>query len=377
VNFSFIISDRNVKEFWISNFINKPTKSDLNKNTLKFYDAHLFSINGKYHNEPGFLRLPVKFKKKLLQEVWGMSRLSSGLNIHFTTNSTSIFVKWKLGMNIKKVNMTRIGSGGVDLYCKKNGFWQFVNAAGPNADGESFKELISNMDTGFKEFLIYFPLFDEVTNFEIGILKTAIIKRNMPSQKGAIAFYGTSITQGSSASRPGLAYPSILSRALNIPVYNFGIAGHGKFNLEFANILCETNAKLFVLDCVPNATPELIRERALPLILKLHKQKPSIPILLMESITRENTYFERKDTMLNDGFKYIESQNQMLSLTFDEARRIGINNIYYLKGEGLIGYDHEGTIDGTHLTDIGFSRMAEKVKVKVQEIFKKEYPNSR
>jgi hypothetical protein len=96
---------------------------------------------------------------------------------------------------------------------------------------------------------------------------------------------------------------------------------------------------------------------------------------LIETITRENTYFDRKDTIFDDGYRYIEAQNKMLSLVFDQAKQIGIQNIYYLKGEGLIGYDHEGTIDGTHFTDIGCDRIAEKVIAVIRKIFENEKQN--
>jgi lysophospholipase L1-like esterase len=372
LNFYLVLNKRQAIAQWISNISENDDKTDLIKSSIKFYDAHLFSLNGKYHTEAGFSRLPKKYQPLLRRPVWGISRQSAGINIHFSTNSSAIYIKWSLGININKPNMTRIGSGGVDLYCKKNGSWQFVNAVGPQPDGVSFKEIISEMDTGFKEFMLYFPLFDEVSNLKIGILKSAKMKNIMPSSKGLIVFYGSSITQGSGASRPGMAYPSIVSRKLNLPVYNLGFDGNGKFDIQFSDILCETNANLFVIDCVPNSNPELIRLKALPLILKLHKQKPSIPILLIESITRENTYFDRKDSIVEDGYQYIIAQNKMLSSTFNQAKLMGVQNIYYLKGEGLIGYDHEGTVDGTHLTDLGSSRFAEKVALKIQDIFKKK-----
>lgn len=368
LNFYLVLTKRQALAKWISDITKSDKNIDLIESSVKFYDSHLFFVNGKYHNDKGLGRLPEKFKEKVRKEIWSISRQTSGMNIHFSTNSTLIFVKWKLGMNVVKPNMSRIGSGGVDLYCKKNGTWQFVNAIGPNPDGETCKSIISDMDTGFKEFMINFPLFDEVLDFEIGIHKTAEIKKYLPTKKKAIVFYGTSITQGSSASRPGMAYPSIVSRALNTPVYNLGFDGNGKFEIEFSDILSETNSKLFVIDCVTNSHPELIRTKALPLILKLHQKNPTVPILLIETITRENTYLDRKDSIFDDGYRYIKAQNKMLSLVFDQAKQMGIQNIFYIKGEGLIGYDHEGTIDGTHLNDIGSMRYAKEVQEIITKI---------
>ena len=47
-----------------------------------------------------------------------------------------------------------------------------------------------------------------------------------------------------------------------------------------------------------------------------------------------------------------------------------LGEIYYLSSDGLIGYDHEGTIDGTHLNDLGMKRISEKIEGKIKEIYK-------
>jgi lysophospholipase L1-like esterase len=41
-----------------------------------------------------------------------------------------------------------------------------------------------------------------------------------------------------------------------------------------------------------------------------------------------------------------------------------------LPSKGLIGNDGEGTVDGVHLTDLGFYRMANAIKKKLQTILK-------
>ena len=37
----------------------------------------------------------------------------------------------------------------------------------------------------------------------------------------------------------------------------------------------------------------------------------------------------------------------------------GVQNLFYIESEGAIGYDHEGTVDGVHFTDLGFLRYAD------------------
>ena len=46
-------------------------------------------------------------------------------------------------------------------------------------------------------------------------------------------------------------------------------------------------------------------------------------------------------------------------------------HIYFLDSEGWIGYDHLGTADGTHPTDLGFMRMVEHMEPQIVNILKK------
>ncbi|HBZ34949.1 MAG TPA: hypothetical protein DEO33_00750 [Rikenellaceae bacterium] len=39
-------------------------------------------------------------------------------------------------------------------------------------------------------------------------------------------------------------------------------------------------------------------------------------------------------------------------------RREGFNNVNYIKGTELVGEDNEGTVDGVHMSDLGFYRFA-------------------
>src|SRR5688500_16759762 len=82
-------------------------------------------------------------------------------------------------------------------------------------------------------------------------------------------FYGTSILQGGCASRPGMAYPSIVSRALEWPTVNLGFSGNGKTEPEMAQLLTELDAAAFVLDSLPNLDLAQVKERVEPFVQTL------------------------------------------------------------------------------------------------------------
>jgi GDSL-like Lipase/Acylhydrolase family/N-terminus of Esterase_SGNH_hydro-type len=337
---------------------------------LVFYDGKKMSVYGRYHDENNFNRLPAAFQKSVRAEVWDISKNSAGLSIRFTTNSPVIGAKWTVLNHSSIGNMTQITSSGIDLYCMMNGKWQYVNSGIPSGKvNESL--LISEMDATTKEFMIHLPLYDGIEQIEIGIQKGFSLTSSPDTKPNKpIVFYGTSITQGGSASRPGMAYPSIIGRNLKTEIINLGLNGNGRFEQSIGAALCEIDAQLFVIDCTPNSHPDTIKNNALNLMKQIRKCRPESPILLIESITRENAYLKTSDPTSFGSYPFILAQNKALQKAYDQAIINGVTELYYLKGDGLIGSDHEATVDGTHLTDLGHYRMAQAVETKIKEILK-------
>ena len=99
-----------------------------------------------------------------------------------------------------------------------------------------------------------------------------------------IVFYGTSILQGASAMRPGMAYPAILERRLQTETINLGFSGNGQLDSMLAVIMSTIDAACYVVDCGPNLSPEMAAARTLPFLNQLKKLKPSPPIFLVSNL---------------------------------------------------------------------------------------------
>lgn len=165
-----------------------------------------------------------------------------------------------------------------------------------------------------------------------------------------------------------MTYTSIISRKFNSEVINLGFSGNGRFENSVGQALCEIESEILILDCTPNSPPDTIRKNV-PLLLKqLRKCKPATPILLMESIVREYAHFKTSGDRVFGSVSYIQAQNMELEHAFNAAISDGIGNLYYLKADDLIGSDHEATVDGTHLSDLGMTRVATKLHEKITEI---------
>jgi lysophospholipase L1-like esterase len=263
-------------------------------------------------------------------------------------------------------HMTATGIKGLDLYAWTNGKWQFVNSARP-AGKSNQQIIISNMLANEREYLLYLPLYDGVINLQIGIDSTAVIEKpllQIPSATKPIVCYGTSITQGGCANRPGMSYTSLLERKLNREVINLGFSGNGQLDYEIAELMSRrTDAGLFILDFIPNVTQEQVQDKTATFIQKLRAHNPDIPILFVESILFPHSMF---DVQM---YKTVTDKNKALRKEYELLRK-QYKNIYYLPATKLIGTDGETTVDGIHLTDLGFTRFADELQKTVRQIIR-------
>lgn len=171
--------------------------------------------------------------------------------------------------------------------------------------------------------------------------------------KKPMVFWGTSITQGGCASRPGMVHTAILGRRFEYPIINLGFSGNGKLESEMAQLIAEIDASIFVLDCLPNLNAEEIAARIEPVVQILRAAHPQVPILLVEDRTYASAFLN--DSLLQRN----ESNRQSLAAAFTSMQSKGIEGLFYLPGGTLLGQDGEDTVDGSHPTDLGFVRQAD------------------
>jgi hypothetical protein len=335
------------------------------KDTLKYYDGQEFTIIGKFHTEKNYVRFPQEYKKTLRPDVWDLGQHSAGISIRFRTNSPGIAVRWTVkGDNIMD-HMAFTGIKGIDLYAYVDGHWKYVNTGRVKGKTNVFTMVRSGGGI-FREYLLNLPLYDGIDSLSIGINSSAEIsvpKENYLIARKPVVYYGSSIAQGGCASRPGMAFTNILSRAMDRSFINMGFSGSGTFDLSVGEAMCETDAALYVIDCNPNTQTELIYDRAVELVKLLKKKRPLVPVLLVEGFYYENGFVNPMDSDT-------EKKRILLQRAFEELKDSGIKQLYYKKGVGMIGFDHEGTVDGVHPNDLGMLRIAESLKPVIQKIIR-------
>ncbi|MBO9199374.1 MULTISPECIES: SGNH/GDSL hydrolase family protein [Niastella] len=329
------------------------------QDSIQYVDAATLMMVGKAKTTDSiYQRIDSTEAKDMPQAVKGLAKQSAGIAILFETNSRIIRAKWSLPKEVYLHNMTPDAHSGLDLYCFKAGKWQFVSIGRVVPGINQTQVVVQNMDSTMKQFMLYLPLYNGVSELQIGVQKNATINKPVrPAINTAkrIVVYGSSVVQGASASRAGMAYPAILQRQTGYDFINLGFSGSAKMEIELAKYLATVPADCYVLDCIPNPSPEQITERSYPFIKYLHEKQPSIPIVLVETIFRQNGLWDQQVGST------VKRQNEEIRKTYERLKKEGVKNLYYLESDKLIGDDHEATIDGIHLTDLGFTRIANAV----------------
>ena len=323
----------------------------------KYYGKEHFLIEGtiipEHLKESPYDRLPFSYKALVRTPVWELSKSSAGISIRFSTNSTNLKVKWEVLNNLSMDHMPDTGIKGVDLYFKNGQEWQYINTGRPQGFINEYK-LIENMSEEMKEFRIFLPLYDGVKNIEIGIDPTSSIIKPNKNPRKPIIFYGTSITQGGCASRPGMVHTNIMSRQLNVDVVNFGFSGNGRMEQPIADIISSVEPSLYIIECMPNMIkPEFITERTIPLVNTIRKQNPETPIVFIDLFKSPITILNEKARSENNAL------DDALKVEFEKMIKNGYNNIYLIETPKLDHIDHEGTVDAIHFTDLGFQNYAD------------------
>jgi lysophospholipase L1-like esterase len=323
---------------------------------LRWHTVAPAVIEGKGWNdtEGDFDRFPARAKDVVRTPVWDLSRHSAGLGVRFTSNATRIRVRWTVtAERLALPHMPATGVSGLDLYAKDAGTWYFVGGARPTESPTNDALVIVGLAPASREFRLYLPLYNGVSRLEVGVPEEAAFRFEPPPKAAPIVVYGTSITQGCCASRPGMSYPAMLGRRLDLPVINLGFSGNGKAEPEVARLLAELDPAVYVLDALPNLTPEQVVERMPAFIDTIRAARPRTPIVLVEHLLYPNLRFRR------DKAASVAAANASLRHIFETRRKAGDMLITLVASTTLLGSDGDGTVDDSHPTELGFARMAD------------------
>ena len=326
-------------------------QTELNKSDIVFCSAlkEPFEIYGVTYSEGKYRRMPKSVAEATSEGVTFLHANTAGGRVRFATDSSYIAISVKYGNIGKMPHFALTGSAGFDMYVDSAYNSTFVP---PFHVSGGYESLFDFKEKKMREITINFPLYSEVCELYIGLQQECEIKKATPYKYGLpIVYYGHSITQGGCASRPGNAYPAIISRRFNIDHINLGFSGNGKGEQVMADYVASRGMKLFVMDYDHNApNAEHLQNTHENMFRTVRASHPDIPIILMTTTTKPR---------YSDGR---ERRRDIIYTTYKNALENGDKNVYFWDGgKEFAPYDEYGTVEGCHPNDFGFHGIAKSL----------------
>lgn len=329
-----------------------------------WYDLHSLTLEGRAWNDVArpYHRLPVRAKEVVREALWSLGTKATGVRARFVTDSTNIELRWKNVSDAHFDHMPDSGTAGLDLYVRDSQRWRLAGVGRLLRPGYNQTTMVASLPPGPKEFMIHLPLYSEVEYVQVGVpLRASMtLAPAWPAKIKPMLFYGTSITHGGCASRPGMSYPAIISRQIGRPFWNISFDGNAFMDIELAHLFAELDPSVYVVDAVANMTPAMVRERGANFVKVLRKARPKTPIVVLERpIGRTGPMF---------GVFQAKELHAALGEVYAGLKKEGVPGLHFIPSTGLLGDDNEATADTGHPSDLGFFRMAQVIGPVLQKL---------
>lgn len=308
----------------------------------------------------GFRRVPERVAAQLGGKFRAVARGTSGGRIRIRTDSARIALRVRISYCGDLARMTLAGTSGFDLYVEEHGAMRFARVLAPSEDfsGEYVVEAALPKARGMRTLMIHFPLYSGVDALALGLENGAHWEPDAGYRGAPMVFYGSSITQGGCASRPGNSYPAILSRRLRRDFLNLGFAGNAFGEQALAQYIAALPMSVFIMDYDYNArSAEQLFETHAPFFETIRARNPALPILLL---SRPNVELDPEESAC---------RRAIVRATYESALRRGDRNVWFVDGAGLFGKTARDccTVDAIHPNDLGFLRMAQRLEPVLRE----------
>ncbi len=331
---------------------------------LKIYNAlsEPFRVYGVFHDGKQYRRVPEDVAESTNPGVVRLSKHTAGGRVRFVTNSPYVYLKPMMPNASRWMHMPATNSMGFDLYVLENGRYTHRKTFVPPYDFvDTYDGVVDFSGEEERLITINFPTYGQVYDLFIGVKEGCVLKA-APDFKyeKPIVYYGSSITQGGCASRPGTTYQAFIDRRFDSNHINLGFSGNGRGEQAMAEYIASLDPSIFVMDYDHNApTLEHYIETHEPFYKTVRAACPDIPIIIM---TRPKPKFRLSWQELE--------RIKVARKTYNNAKRRG-ENVYFIPGYKLTKLcGDEGTVDLTHPTDLGFRSMADGLGEVLAKILK-------
>lgn len=340
---------------------NMQVDTSLELSDVVFYDVRQspLSLHGVFWEDGKFRRLPEQVAKSVNDGVLALHAHTAGGRVRFRTDSPYVAIHAEMPPFYRMNHFALTGSASFDLYVKREEGYRFAGVyTRPDDSKEGYERVLELPFTGMQEYLIHFPTYADVNQVYIGLSKDAKVEAPAPYDiETPVVFYGSSITEGACASRPGSAYDALVSARIHCDYINLGFSGSARGEQEMARYIAGLNMSALVLDYDHNApSPEHLANTHQAFYKTIRQAHPDIPVLILS----KPQYGQNEDTL---------ARLAVITKTYEEAKAAG-ENVYLLTGKELMALaKYDGMVD-IHPNDFGFASMAQAVTEQLQRALK-------
>lgn len=341
------------------NFI---VETKIKRENLHFYDVEEapFRIYGLMREDGRFCRMPKEVAYNVSEHTIRHYAHTSGGRVRFVTNSPYVAIFTEMD------NITRIphgpltGTASFDIYVDEGKGSTYYGTFVPPYDmSDGYESVHDFPDQTERVVTINFPLYSGVKKLYVGLEGNAVIKAS-PDYKyeEPIVYYGSSVTQGGCASRPGTCYQNVISRRLDVDFWNLGFSDGARGEKVMTEYLAGLKMRMLVCDLDHNLPYEELKKRHLPLYRTVRAVQPELPIIFISAA----------DILMPHAKKSrLVERREVIRETYRTAIAEGDKNVYFIDGEELFaGEDRDQcTVDRIHPNDLGFYRMAMRIEKEI------------
>lgn len=325
-------------------------ETNIGKDDIAFHDPRTapFTVHGVYYDDGKYRRMPEEVAKTVSVGVHHLHSNTAGGRVRFKTDSPYVAISAKMPYVEKMSHFALTGSAGFDLYVDG----VYAHTYRPAMDiQDSYEGIRDNLGDGMKEILINMPLYSDVSEVYVGLKEGSEILAPTPYRvEKPVVYYGSSVTQGGCASRPGTAYQGFVSREIDADFINLGFSGSAYAEKEMYDYIKTLDMSVFVMDYDYNSTTvEYLDKTHEKMFLAIREAQPELPIVLLSA----------PRAILSQHYR---DRLEIIRRTYNNALEKGDKNVYLIEGPKLMELcGTDGTVDDCHPTDFGFYSMAKAV----------------
>ena len=323
-----------------------------------------FAIHGVTYDEKQglFVRMPKEIAESVSDGVSNLYKHTTGGRVRFRTNSSFIAIKVVYNAGGPLDHFTILGQRGFDIYKDAENIYCGSFRPGATNSSNGYSSYLT-LDGQMHDYTMYFPLYNSVSNLYIALKKEALIDNPSPYLDiKPILYYGSSITHGACASKPGNSYPNMICKRTNVDFINLGFAGNAKAEDTMINYICSLDPSIFVCDYDHNApSVEHLEKTHMKLFKAFRKAHPTTPVIFMTA----------PGNLWTDG-KYYAPRHELIYNNYLAVKNGGDKNVYFVDGLKFFPDDVRSacTVDGVHPNDLGFWFMAKALLPVIKDILK-------